>query len=172
MDKQLAALNGHKGGRSKSLSKSSATLICNTLANSTESLRSLCSKHPEWPSYCKLDHYRNTHDWFKRMIADARARQADFLVTDNHDISAALLAEPEPSMARVQARRIVMEDRRWYASKVLRRMYGDDPTVQVANVAQVQVSPDQLRDLRKRLERIREAEHGSQGAGKSPPQVP
>jgi hypothetical protein len=101
------------------------------------------------------------------MIADARARQADFLVTDNHDISAALLAEPEPSMARVQARRIVMEDRRWYASKVLRPMYGEAPSVQVANVAQVQVSPEQLKDLRERLESVRskaalKAEHGGE----------
>jgi hypothetical protein len=97
----------------------------------------------------------------------ARARQAGVLLEDNEQRSVDLLAAPG-DMARVQADRIVFENRRWWAGKVDRGTWGEAPSVQVANVAQVQVSPEQLKDLRDRLERIREAEHGSE----APPQVP
>jgi len=63
----------------------------------------------------------------------------------------------------------VFENRRWWAGKVDRRQWGDDSQVNIANVQGVVVTDEQLRDLRKRLERIRskaalEAEHGDRGA--------
>ena len=85
----------------------------------------------------------------------ARARQAGVLLEDNEQRSVDLLADPG-ELARVQAHCIVFENRRWWAGKVDRGQWGDDPSVQVANVQNVQVSPEQLKDLRERLERIRE----------------
>lgn len=54
-------------------------------------------------------------------------------------------------MAKVQAHRIVMEDRRWVASKVNRATYGDDPQVQIANQMNVTLPPAKLESLRERL---------------------
>ena len=93
--------------------------------------------------------------WLHSLIWDARMDQADFLVQDNARLSEELLQEQEPSMARVQARKIVMEDRRWYASKVLKRVYGDDPALSVNTQVNVSVPPDKLASIRERLEHAR-----------------
>jgi hypothetical protein len=58
-------------------------------------------------------------------------------------------------MARVQAHKVIFENRRWWAGKVDRGQWGDDPQANIANVQGVVVSDEQLRDLRKRLERVR-----------------
>jgi hypothetical protein len=58
-------------------------------------------------------------------------------------------------MARVQARKIVMEDRRWYASKVLKRVYGDDPALSVNTQVNVSVPGEKLASIRERLEAAR-----------------
>jgi hypothetical protein len=50
--------------------------------------------------------------------------------------------------ARVQAHKVVFENRRWWAGKVDRGQWGDDPAVNVANVQGVVVTPEQLADLR------------------------
>jgi hypothetical protein len=103
------------------------------------------------------------------MLQRARERQADLLAQDCMNLEQDLIRNQDrKSMAAVQANKVVMEQRRWYTAKVLRRMYGDDPAVSVQNAVAVQVTDEQLRDLRQRLERIREAEHGSE----APPQVP
>jgi hypothetical protein len=81
--------------------------------------------------------------------------QADFLVQDNARLSEELLQEQEPSMARVQARKIVMEDLRWYASKVLKRVYGDDPALSVNTQVNVGVPGEKLASIRERLEAAR-----------------
>ena len=81
--------------------------------------------------------------------------QADFLVQDNARLSEELLKEQEPSMARVQARKIVMEDRRWYASKVLKRVYGDDPALSVNTQVNVSIPAEKLASIRERLEAAR-----------------
>jgi hypothetical protein len=60
------------------------------------------------------------------------------------------------TMPAVQANRTVLEQRRWYTGKVLRAKYGDDPPVAINQSIQVQVTPEQLRDIRARLERVRE----------------
>ena len=169
MDKQLAALNGHKGGRAPTLTRELAHEICSTLATSTKPLITLCLEHPHWPCFNHLTEKAETKPWFHVMLQRARERQADLLAQDCMNLEQDLIRNQDrKSMAAVQANKVVMEQRRWYTAKILRRMYGDDPTVQVANVAQVQVSPEKLRDLRKRLERRREAEYGSE----APPQVP
>jgi hypothetical protein len=175
-DKALAALNGHKGGVPRKFTKSLANEICKAVSTSPLTLKALCSQNPHWPSYEVIRLSAERYDWFDSMMQRARARQAGVLLEDNEQRSVDLLAAPG-DMARVQAHRIVFENRRWWAGKVDRGQWGDDSQVNIANVQGVVVSDEQLRDLRKRLVRIRskaalEAEHGSQGAQKSPPQVP
>jgi len=84
------------------------------------------------------------------MMRLAREKQADFLVQDNTALEQKLLEREQTLMANVQAHKIVMENRRWYASKILRRQYGDDPA-QVNTAVAVSVTPEQLNELRQRL---------------------
>jgi hypothetical protein len=91
------------------------------------------------------------------MLWQAREEQADTLAQDSLDLEQRLIERQDSvSMAAVQANRVVMENRRWYTGKVLKRVYGDDPAVSVQNAVAVQVSDEQLRDLRERLENVRQ----------------
>ena len=74
-------------------------------------------------------------------------------------------------MPRVQAVKIHCENVRWYAGKVLRRMYGDDPAVSVTNQQAVVVSPEQLNDLRGRLEEARTLYGKAQALPGAPKQI-
>jgi hypothetical protein len=163
-DKALTALNGHKGGAPIKLTRKLAHEICSTLAQSPCSLVKLCQSHPEWPSYESIDNWRTKREWFARMLWQAREAQADTLAQDSLDLEQRLIERQDSvSMAAVQANRVVMENRRWYTGKVLKRVYGDDPAVSVQNAVAVQVSDEQLRDLRERLDRVRsKGERGSE----------
>jgi hypothetical protein len=66
-----------------------------------------------------------------------------------------MLKREEPAMPWVQARKVVMEQRRWYAGKVYRSAYGDDPTVSVATQVNVSVPQEKLNSIRERLEAAR-----------------
>lgn len=93
------------------------------------------------------------------MYKEARRIQADTLIGDSMDAQDRLMTgkigKGELTMAQVQAHRVAMEDRRWYASKVCRQTYGDD-VVSINNQQAVVVTADQIKDLRQRLTQARE----------------
>jgi hypothetical protein len=170
-DKALAALNGHKGGAPRKFTKSLANEICKAVSTSPLTLKALCSQNPHWPSYAVIRLAAERYPWFDSMMQRARVRQAGVLLEDNEQRSVDLLADPG-DMARVQAHKVVFENRRWWAGKVDRGQWGDDPGVSVQNIAAVQVTDQQLRELRDRLPAARkllkeaalEAERGNKGA--------
>jgi hypothetical protein len=84
-----------------------------------------------------------------------KLEQADFLAQDCMALEQQMLEREEPAMPWVQARKVVMENRRWYTSKVYRAVYGDDPTLNVATQVNVSVPPDKLASIRERLEAAR-----------------
>jgi terminase small subunit-like protein len=156
MNKQLAALNGTLyGGAKPKFTKKLGIEICSALATSTLPLTELCKGHPEWPGYWSIAQYRERHEWFRRMLNAARAEQAEVLVQDNTRLPHNLAENPPDSMAHVQARKVAMEDRRWYASKMLRAQYGDDPSVNVTQHSALIVIDEQLKALRENLDKAR-----------------
>src|SRR5436305_1027596 len=143
------ALNGRKGGTTKRFPKHLVHTIANTLANSKHSLLQLCSQHPDWPSYIELDHYARKHSWFRRILQEARASQAQFLIENCVDLEQDILnRQKEITMPAVQVNKIVMEQRRWLAGKLLRSVYGDDEKVAIQNQQAVVITSEQLNDLR------------------------
>jgi hypothetical protein len=89
------------------------------------------------------------------IIQAARVAQADYLAQDCMALEQQMLEREEPAMPWVQARKVVMENRRWYTSKVYRAVYGDDPSVQVATQVNVSVPGEKLASIRERLEAAR-----------------
>jgi hypothetical protein len=85
----------------------------------------------------------------------AREEQADYLAQDCMKLEQEMLRREEPAMPWVQARKVVMEQRRWYAGKVYRSAYGDDPSVNVATQVNVSVPGEKLASIRERLEAAR-----------------
>src|SRR5439155_5775263 len=96
---------------------------------------------------------------------------ADFLAQQTLTEPESIMRDPEPTMPRVQAVKVHCENVRWYAGKVLRRMYGDDPAVSVTNQQAVVVSPEQLNDLRSRLDEARQLYGKAQASSGAPKQL-
>ena len=87
------------------------------------------------------------------MIWRAREEQADTIAQQTLDVARDTLGAQ--NMAEVQAAKLVCENTRWYAGKVLKRLYGDDQTVNVDARTAVVVSDDKLKELRSRLDEAR-----------------
>src|SRR6266700_1173086 len=148
-------LNGRKASHPRKLPHSILVEICNALSSSSVPLSELCAQHPHWPAYQTIQDQPWKNPRYKAMFLHARERQADFLAQQTLAETERIMRDPEPTMPRVQAVKVHCENVRWYAGKVLRRMYGDDPAVSVTNQQAVVVSPEQLNDLRGRLEEAR-----------------
>ncbi len=147
-------LNGYKGGQPVKLSRAMGKLICNTLATSEWSLLKLCQAHPEWPSYSLLTDVYYKNSWFSQLMREARERQADHMAIRTQDVAKEMLATEakELTMPKVQAAKLLCENTRWYAGKILKRIYGDDQQINVDARTAVVVGDEQLKDLRARLD--------------------
>ena len=93
---------------------------------------------------------------FDECLYQARTQQLDLLVEQTVDVTHDLVAKPKLDMAQVQAAKLLVENSRWIGSKLQRRLYGDDPQVQVQQQTQVTVPAEVLADLRTRLDAARE----------------
>lgn len=89
--------------------------ICNELAEG-KSLRSIC-KSDKVPSIETVRNWLRTNDAFLAQYARARDEQADFYADDIIDIAD---TEPDPNIARVR-----IDARKWVASKLKPKVYGD-----------------------------------------------
>src|SRR4029453_5130088 len=89
------------------------------------------------------------------MMQDARVRQADLMAFRTQDIADELRLKPEVTMPQVQAAKLYCENTRWYAGRINRAVYGDDPTLNVATQVNVRVPQEKLSSIRERLEAAR-----------------
>jgi hypothetical protein len=156
MDKSAAALHGTlDGGAKPKLSKTLAKQICNAIAKSTLPVAQVLASNPNWPTYDEWRLATHRLPWLRALQLRAREDQADYLAQDCMKLEQEMLGREEPAMPRVQARKVVMEQRRWYAGKVYRSAYGDDPSVSVATQVNVSVPGEKLASIRERLEAAR-----------------
>ncbi len=153
-------LNGFKGGKPVKLTRNVAKIICSTVSNSRLPLNSLCEQNDDWPAYRTLTDGIYRYPWFASMLARAREEQADFLAQDTIALEQNLLADPRITMPQVQAHKVVMDNRHWYAGKILKRVYGDDNQINVDARTAVVVGDEQLKDLRSRLDQAKQLVKG------------
>jgi len=88
---------------------------CNTIQR-------ICHR-PEMPSYSTINRWLSENSAFSEQYARAREHRAEMLADEI--ISIADEAEGETDNAIVQAARLRVEARKWCASKLLPRTYGD-----------------------------------------------
>jgi hypothetical protein len=151
------SLNGRlNGGRPTKLTKTLAKRLCSVIARSPASIKRLCQDNNLFPDYEQLWDWRRKYPWFDECLYQARTQQSDLLVEQTVDVTHDLVAKPKLDMAQVQAAKLLVENSRWIGSKLQRRVYGDDPQVQVQQQTQVTVPAEVLTDLRTRLDAARE----------------
>jgi hypothetical protein len=106
-----------KVGRPSSYRPETGDLICERLSLG-ESLRAICST-PGMPSMPAVSRWLDAQPEFRSQYALARQAQADFLAAQVVEIADAATNE------NVQAARLRCDARRWYASKLFPRKYGE-----------------------------------------------
>lgn len=113
-------LNGRFGPRTKR-SHALAGIICSRIANG-ESLRSIC-RDPEMPDFTFVWKWRGLSASFNKQYLRAGELRTEKFADEIVEISD---TEPDPAKARNR-----IEARKWVVSKLLPKVYGDKPDVQV-----------------------------------------
>ncbi|QZN94120.1 DNA packaging protein [Symbiopectobacterium purcellii] len=113
------ATEKNKGGRPSDFSPELADEICSLLMVG-ESLRSIC-KRQGMPVLSTVTLWLSKHEEFSVQYARAREIQAEVLAEDAMNIADAAVEDS----AAVAKARLQVDARKWYASKVAPKKYGD-----------------------------------------------
>lgn len=111
--------------------------ICETISRTSLGLKHLCEKNEHWPIPNTIYRWRDIVPGFREMYAQAKMKQADFLAEEIVDIAdnarndfMETVSEEEGVGYRlngehVNRSRLRIDTRKWIASKLLPRVYGD-----------------------------------------------
>ncbi|MCT0100404.1 DNA packaging protein [Proteus mirabilis] len=121
----------NKGGRPSSYMPEVAEDICKLLMEG-ESLRSIC-KRPGMPAIRTVMYWLQRHDDFMQQYARAREIQAELLAEEiieiADDSSGDVIVDDDgkeqTNHERVARSRLRVDARKWYASKLAPKRYGD-----------------------------------------------
>lgn len=127
--------------------------ICDQISNNGISLKALCRKNPIWPHTDTIYRWLRAHDEFHVMYAKAKKNQVMALVDDILEISDdSSQDETENSNGDtvfnseyVARCRLRVDSRKWIASKLVPRLYGD-------NMVARELS-DEMDDLKKEFKK-------------------
>ncbi len=140
--KKNTPLEKNPNGRPSKFTEELANKICRAIATSTDGLRKMCAKNPDFPCTDTLMQWRFDYPSFSEQYADAKRIQAELLVEEILEISdegTNDYIEDENGMRRlntenIQRSRLRVDTRKWHASKLLPKVYGDKNEVKVTNV--------------------------------------
>lgn len=127
------------GGRPEEYSQEIADRICESLANG-KSLNRLC-KLDEYPSQSAVYSWLSKHDDFAEKYARAREKQADFYAQEIVDIgdeqSEVVTEDGRKFDPDVNRDRLRIDARKWFASKVAPKKYGDKQAIELTGSLKV-----------------------------------
>jgi hypothetical protein len=109
----------HAGGRPSDYTKEKGDRICLIVSTSTLGLPKICSIHDDFPKAETVRRWRLEHEEFSAKYARAKLAQADILAEECLEI--ADNSTPE----NVTVDRLRTDTRKWLASKLLPKQYGD-----------------------------------------------
>jgi hypothetical protein len=92
--------------------------VCEVFAESEYGLRKTLKDHPELPAYGTVQGWRRKHQDFEMIFAQAKEQQLHNMAEDIVDIAHDETIEPN-------ARRLMVDTRKWLLSKLMHKTYGD-----------------------------------------------
>lgn len=122
-------------GRPSKFTQTLADEICRRLA-SGESLDAICRSHG-FPDASTVWDWTDRNESFASQYARARAKQADTLAEEILAIADGAAGKPNEE---VQAARLRVDARKWFASKVAPRKYGDRVAADVSGSLSITVA--------------------------------
>lgn len=122
-----------KVGRPSLYTKELAIEICGEISTNPIGLKKLCAINEHWPSYRVIHEWRITHDEFRNLYARAKEYQAEIIaeeILEISDYSAEdyMVGDNGKSVLdheHVQRSKLRIDTRKWVASKLLPKKYGD-----------------------------------------------
>ena len=141
-----------KEGRPTKYSKELADRICKAVSTKPYGLQKICSEYSDFPAVDTIREWRLDHEYFSAKYARAKLHQAELLAEDCLDIAddsmgdLTLNSKGEEIFNSEFATRskIRIDTRKWLASKLLPKAYGD--RTQVENTVTIK-HEDALKDL-------------------------
>lgn len=111
--------------------------ICATIAKNGDGLKQLCARHPHWPDRDTVFEWMKTHKEFSDWYAQAKREQIEAFIDDIIEISDntkndTLIKKSKDGSEFVTANnewiqrsRLRVDTRKWLASKLMPKLYGD-----------------------------------------------
>ncbi len=121
------------GGRPTKYNAEIAALVCERVATTTRGLKRMCDESDDLPAQSTVDLWRLKHPEFSDQYAKAKLKQADLLAEEclsiSDDASNDTLMNSDgnevPNSAAIARARLRIDTRKWLASKLLPKQYGD-----------------------------------------------
>jgi hypothetical protein len=133
----------HAGGRPAiPYDEHIAEHVCSLISETTLSLQQLCQKHPELPGLTTLLMWRRTNPEFSTLYFDAKREQVHNYVDETFEMASMCDTDPG-SVAKCN---MEINLRKWYASRLVPRMYGEK--TEVKSDMTIAVHEDRLKDLK------------------------
>lgn len=144
-NKEISLTSKNKGGRPSKYTKEIGDRVCALVATSTVGLYTLCEHTKDLPAASTIRLWRLCIAEFSAQYARAKLVQADILAEDCLDISDSATSET------INVDRERINTRKWLASKLLPKLYGDRALLEQKEEENEQLK-EELRTLRTRLD--------------------
>jgi hypothetical protein len=135
----------HAGGRPSDYTKEKGDLICERISTHDVGLPRLCKMYSDMPDEKTVQRWRYQNAEFRLKYAQAKMIQADLLAEQCLEISDSCIPE------EVGVDRLRVDTRKWLASKLLPKQYGDKLLLEQKTEENEQLK-EELRALRARLD--------------------
>lgn len=107
--------------------------ICEAISFSSKGLEALCAEHENWPHPSQIYRWMNEHESFREKYARAREAQADYLADEIIQIADDGLNDTQTDEEgneridhdHIARSRLRVDARKWKASKLAPKKYGD-----------------------------------------------
>lgn len=142
-----------QGGRPSLYSDELAKRICELVSTHTVGIARLCKMYPDLPDKETIRLWRLYNKEFFALYARAKVVQGDLLAEDTLDISDDNTDNSKDAIARDRLR---VDTRKWLASKLVPKLYGDRVTIE--DTKDSKEKHDEMMSLRKQLKKKHEKE--------------
>jgi len=157
--KEAKAAPKNKGGQPTKYTKELADFICEKVATHSCGLMKLCKMYPEMPHHDSIFLWRYVHPEFSEQYAKAKLKQADLLaeeiidISDDsaHDTTTTEDGKVVPNTELVARSRLRVDTRKWLASKLLPKQYGDKMILEQKTEENENLKRE-IKELRERLD--------------------
>jgi hypothetical protein len=148
----------HPGGRPTNYCQEIAQLVCDRVATHHVGIERLCNMYPDMPGKTTIREWKLKHDEFASRYALARQKQVENYAEDIIDIADDgskdyVLTEDgfKLDTEHLNRSRLRIDTRKWMASKLAPKIYGDQKRVEELEGENERVKAE-LRELREKLD--------------------